>query len=184
MTPVSEKQTCGTCKHKGEPMDRKLKQWAKTTGALFPVRKAIGYDAGEGHRLTKTSPAPALWTAWYPLGEWGWDREKCREVATAAGFRCVAKSACFFCPAMKKAEIVAMSETHPDLMTRALAIEDGLAPRTRAVLDDDGEIIGTEPAPKIGLGGTFRWRDVLTRDRDQSRLDYEENVFVPCGCSE
>ncbi len=154
-------------KHKGEPMDRRLKQWAKATGASFPVRKAIGYDAGEGHRLTKTSPAPALWTAWYPLGEWGWDREKCREVATAAGFRCVAKSACFFCPAMKKAEIVAMSETHPDLMARALAIEE------KSVTKNDR-----------GLGGVFKWRDVLTRDRAQARFDYEENVFLPCGCVE
>ena len=154
-------------KHKGQPMDRRLRKWAKDNVVGLPVTKAIGYDAGEGHRLQKVSPEPGLWTAWYPLGEWGWDRARCVEVARSAGFRCVVKSACFFCPATKRGEIIRMAETHPDLMDRALRLE------AAAVTANDR-----------GLGGTFKWADVLQGDRDQLRFDMEENPFLPCGCVE
>lgn len=154
-------------KHKGQVMDARLKRWAKANGVKLPIRKAIGYDYGEGHRLQKVSPEPAIWTAWYPLGEWKWDREKCEQVARAAGFRCVQKSACFFCPASKKGEVIRLAETHPDLMERALRIE------ANALTREDR-----------GLGGTFKWADVLKGDRDQMRFDMEENPFLPCGCVE
>ena len=154
-------------KHKGMVMDARLKRWAKATKTPLPILKAIGYDYGEPWRTQKTSPEPKIWTAWYPLAEWKWDREKCHEVANAAGFKCVQKSACFFCPASKKGEIIRMAETHQELMARALAIE-----------------ATSETRNDRGLGGTFKWAEILKGDRDQMRFDMEENPFVPCGCVE
>lgn len=153
-------------KYKGEVLDRALRNTAKTNGWTLPVRKAIGYDSGEPWRAQKMSPAPKLWTAWYPLVEWGWDREKCDDVLSAEGFQ-PPKSSCFFCPAMKKGEIISLSETHPEYMERALAIEDAAQANTTR-----------------GLGGSFKWREILNADRDQVRFDFDENPLIPCGCVE
>lgn len=36
----------------------------------------------------------------------------------------ISKSSCWYCPAMKRSEIVALHHDHPDLFARALAVED------------------------------------------------------------
>src|SRR5215468_4909221 len=79
------------------------------------VVKAIGLDANEEHRLTwsrsikpKAKQSRESWldqhyfVYWYPLMEWGWDREHCKRVIADAGLPIPVKSACFFCPASKK----------------------------------------------------------------------------------
>lgn len=113
-------------KWKGEPLDRHAKK-------LYPdeqVIRAIGYDAGKkdmrrgrGVQDTKHSK----W--WYPLREWGWDREICEDEIRLAGLPVPEKSCCFFCPAMKPAELVHLARVSPDLVRRAVAIEDGAQPR-------------------------------------------------------
>jgi len=153
-------------KYKGEPLDKRLKELVKAKGLTPPVKKAIGYDAGEPWRANKTSSVPRLWTAWYPLVEWGWTREQCKTILWYEGFT-PPKSSCFFCPAYKKGEIIRLWETDPDYMDRAIAIERAAQANTTR-----------------GLGGSFHWEDILKADHSQARFDFTENPFIPCGCVE
>ncbi len=129
------------------------------------VVKAIGLDAGEGHRLTWAKPAPGperkpsreawldehYFAYWYPLHEWGMDRAACERCIRDAGLPVPVKSACFFCPASKKQEILQLRDRHPDLLDRALAIEDAARPSLTSVK---------------GLGRSFSWADFLNAADD------------------
>jgi hypothetical protein len=124
------------------------------------VVKAIGLDIGENHRLTwarstkqndeKQSREAWLdehfFTYWYPLMEWAMDRAACERVISEAGLPVPVKSACFFCPASKKQEIIWLREQHPELMERALKIERNAMPNLTSV---------------AGLGRSFSWADFL-----------------------
>ena len=106
------------------------------------VVKAIGLDASEDHRLTwarqpeekEKRESREAWldrhyfSYWYPLMVWGMDRAKCQAVIVKAGLPVPIKSACWFCPASKKHEIVWLQEHHPDLMERAFASRETLRP--------------------------------------------------------
>jgi hypothetical protein len=126
------------------------------------VVKAIGLDAGEEHRLTWARAEPGegkrptreAWLDahyfhyWYPLLEWGYDRERCKQIIAAAKLPVPIKSACFFCPASKKQEILWLQEHHPELLERALAIERNAQAKLISVK---------------GLGRSFSWEGYLTR---------------------
>jgi hypothetical protein len=129
------------------------------------VVKAIGLDAGEEHRRTwsqwpATKAKRLSREAWldqnffvyyYPLMEWGYDRERCKQVISAAGLPVPVKSACFYCPASKKREILWLEEHHPELLSRALAIETNAMPKLTSVK---------------GLGRSFSWADYLAQAND------------------
>jgi hypothetical protein len=61
------------------------------------------------------------------------------------------KSACWFCPASKKPEIVWLQQHHPDLLGRALAIERNARDGLTSVK---------------GLGRSFSWEEYLARLND------------------
>lgn len=161
-------------KYKHEPQDRALVKAMRESGVVH-ARRAIGYDANESHRIKKEhlgerKLAKGLtWEAWYPLVEWGWRREECYAAICRHNLPQPGKSACFFCPAMKKREVFDLREKHPDLLQRALAIED-LAQETNRT-------------PR-GLGGqNNKWRDWLAQDEAQGKLwDWIEPTHIPCGC--
>ena len=95
--------------------------------------KVIGYDAGESRRADNAKKIVSKdYDYWYPLVDWGWDRAKCEEVVTQAGFR-PAKSSCFFCPSMTKKEIVQLRQDYPELMDRAIQMEQVAAPNLARV---------------------------------------------------
>ncbi len=128
-------------------------------------RKAIGFDAGEERRI-KTSQDPMV-ENWYPLVEWNLWREECEAICVQEGLP-IAKSACFFCPSSKKFEILQLAKQHPELIERAIAMENNAKLTTVK-----------------GLGRSFAWRDFLNADKMQLKMD----VFmdsglpeVPCGC--
>lgn len=106
------------------------------------VVKAIGYDAGpsDGRRIKDFRDAK--YRFWYPLREFGLDRAACIELIRSEGLAVPSKSACFFCPATKKPELVQLQGQHPDLFERALAIEHKAFPNLRSVR---------------GLGRSFAW---------------------------
>jgi hypothetical protein len=132
------------------------------------VVKALGLDAGEHHRVRwQTRPPPAgnrlsrdqrldrdYFSYWYPLYDWRYDRPRCVEVIRAAGLPVPMKSACFFCPASKRQEILWLRERHPDLLGRALAIERNARDGLTSVR---------------GLGRSFSWEAYLA-DRDDPPL--------------
>jgi hypothetical protein len=124
------------------------------------VVKAVGLDAGEQHRLTWARAKPGkvrrpsreqwldehFFAYWYPLIRWGMDRAACVRIIEAAGLPVPPKSACYFCPASKKPEIIELKVRHPDLLKRALAIEANALPKLTSVK---------------GLGRSYAWAEFL-----------------------
>lgn len=121
-------------KWKGEPLDRTVKEtFAEHIRHGGKVSRAIGYDAGpcDSKRGGVESEGPWRWI--YPLREWGWDRERCEREIAAAGLPVPPKSACFYCPSTKPAELVQLAKRHPDLARRAIIMEDNARPNLRKI---------------------------------------------------
>lgn len=112
-------------KWKGEPIDARVRAiYADHVRAGGKVLRAIGYDAGpcDSKRGTRESEGPWQWI--YPLRDWGWDRERCMAEIESAGLPVPPKSACFFCPSTKPAELIQLAKRHPELARRAVVMED------------------------------------------------------------
>lgn len=152
-------------KFKGQPQDTALKRWATERNIPLPMTKAIGFDAGEPRRARPVSAAPDIFVPWYPLIEWNWYREECVEAIRRHGIPVPGKSSCFFCPAMKRHEIIALSKLNPDLFQRAVAIEQGAKTTT----------------PR-GLGGHGKfWEQIVKNENAQYKFE-DFDVDEPCGC--
>ena len=94
------------------------------------VVKLIGFDAGEARRVKY--PVDRRFDFEYPLVEWGIFREDCVETCRRHGF-VIPKSSCFYCPSMRKPEILALREQHPELLARALALETKAKPHLLSI---------------------------------------------------
>lgn len=148
------------------------------------VHKFIGYDAGETRRIQHAAPIDEVdkkYEKHYPLYEWGWTREECVRVIERAGLPKPGKSSCFFCPSMKKKEIQALWENHPDLFQRAIDLEHGAAATNRTVK---------------GLGRDWSWENyynefMANKEFEDAQITFDE-LFpdspggclcgAPCGC--
>lgn len=90
------------------------------------VTKLIGYDAGPRDRRRQAA-ASGKWPPGhryrYPLIEWGWTREHCIDLIAAEGLPIPVKSACWMCPASKRAEVDWLAATHPALVRAATEME-------------------------------------------------------------
>jgi hypothetical protein len=160
-------------KHKVEPQNKMIRGWMKGNGYLEIIR-AIGYDAGEGHRavdieymqLSKTLRA----NNWYPLIEWMWTRSECVDTIKRHGLPLPGKSSCFFCPAMKSSEILRLREEYPEYFKRAIAMETNMVVKGRV----------------RGLNFGIPWSEIVNADDDQLKLfawlDKNEAPKIPCGC--
>lgn len=118
-------------KWKGEPQNKFLNRWAPARAEWKAGRKlvkAIGYDNGKADSRRVKAINDPKYDLWYPLRDWGWDREACMDVILADGLPLPVKSACFFCPGTKKAELQDFAGSHPELLERALVIERKAAP--------------------------------------------------------
>ncbi|HEY0076839.1 MAG TPA: phosphoadenosine phosphosulfate reductase [Abditibacteriaceae bacterium] len=154
-------------KWKVGPQNKYCNNWQPAREAWacgVKVKKVIGYDAsprdacrgtfgqdgtGKGKCICcRTNPCKK-YDYWYALLEWGIDRDGCKDIIRSAGLPVPPKSACFFCPASHKDEIIWLAETHPQLAKRALRMEDNF-------------LTGRHPARSTkGLGRRYAWRDVL-----------------------
>jgi hypothetical protein len=158
---------------KHEPMEKYLKAWMREN-EVTNVRKAIGYHADEGYRSHNKPTTKELAKGlhehyWYPLLEWQWYQEECVEAIRRHGLPQPGKSACYFCPASKRSEVVALKAHYPELLNKALAIEASAQARNRT---------------KVGLGGGGNlWADWLAMDEAQSKLMLDiEPHEIPCAC--
>jgi hypothetical protein len=136
-------------KYKRTPQDKFLRRWPPALECWArggKVVKAIGFDAGPADSRRRRFTEDALFHYWYPLVDWGYDRGRCVEVIRAADLPVPMKSACWFCPASKKHEIIWLQEHHPELLGRALAIERNAHAKLRTVK---------------GLGRGFSWEAYL-----------------------
>ena len=154
-------------KFKRRPQDRFVSNWepAKATWAAGgKCVKLIGYDADEDRRVRNAPKEDSKYTYRYPLFEWDWDRTDCIAAIDRAGLPRPGKSACFFCPSSKRAEILELQREHPDLYARACALEE------TAVL-----------TTIKGLGRRWAWRDLPAMDAAAVR-SLPEPDETPCGC--
>lgn len=153
-------------KWKVAPQNQFCNNWAPARTAWaagLRVKKIIGYDAsprdscrgtfgqdgkGKGKCICcRTNPCKK-YEYWYPLIEWGIDRDGCKDIIQAAGLPIPPKSACYFCPASHKEEIIWLRQEHPELYQRAIAIEE-------TWLNGRHEKKSTR-----GLGRRFKWSEV------------------------
>lgn len=135
-----------------EPLRRRLPENVQAWAEGKKVTKVIGFDASETRRTYAGIGAEAdEYDYWYPLQDWGWDRERCKKEIDRAGLPVPIKSACFFCPAMKKPEIHDLRDRDPQQYAAALAMEQGYRTGRHWRGDD---------ASTQGLGRRFAWMDI------------------------
>lgn len=159
---------------KREPIDKFLNHWPRYRSARLAGLKGVrlfGYDVDERHRALKTEDDN--WLYRYPLIEWGWGREEAAAAVAAAGLPSPGKSACFFCPSSKKKEILSLRDEEPELLARALEMEDRARPGLTSVK---------------GLGRRFSWRGFLESEDAKAApvcrlpvLD-DDTDDLPCEC--
>lgn len=124
------------------------------------VVKLLGFDAGEPHRARAS--ADPKYEHRYPLLEWDWGREECERAIAAAGLPPPGKSACFFCPNSKPAEVRSLRRDAPDLFARAIRLE-----------------ANAELTTLKGLGRRFAWAAL-----DAAGPVPAGGGEMPCGCSD
>lgn len=157
-------------KHKIQPQDKFLNHWQPTLDcwkAGFKAVKYVGYDADESHRAENADKRnDPKYTNRYPLIEWDITREECLDMIKTAGLEPPKKSACFFCPSSKKHEIVELYQQYPDLLDRALKMEDN-----------------AELTTIKGLGRNFSWKTIIELHKDQKELPFT-GFDLPCECTD
>lgn len=153
-------------KYKIQPQDKFVNNWppAKEIWASGgKITKLIGYDTDESHRSQKDY-SDDKYSFRYPLIEWGMGRQECIDSIKAAGLCLPGKSACYFCPNSKPSEIKQLAAVYPELMDRAIAMEQG-ANLTHIA----------------GLGRNYAWKDIIATDE----MFADEYMFTPemaCEC--
>ena len=94
LVPQSGGARLCSAKSKGWPLDLYI---ANLTHGR-PFWHAMGFETGEMSRVRKDSPWRANRRPWYPLVEWGWDREACERYIYDKLGVWWPKSCCSFCP--------------------------------------------------------------------------------------
>lgn len=139
-------------------LDRWIAQWQPAIerwAAGEKVARLIGIHAGETRR--GKIPDDNKFTYRFPLREWGWGQSECESAIARHGINIPVKSACFFCPAMRKVEVLALASDHPDLFERAVEMERNAQ-----------ECGGLEVVK--GLGRHWSWEQLVKSDKQQLRM--------------
>lgn len=131
---------------------RPQRRYIKQQGIVDPLW-LVGFHAGERFRTYREGNQRN--DVRFPLIEWGWDQAKCLSVLAEAGIPNPGKSACFYCPAMKKHEVLELKQKHPDLLERAIEMERIAKPNLTTVK---------------GLGRSWAWADLVSADEAQLKL--------------
>jgi hypothetical protein len=121
-------------KWKAAPQHKFIQSWGPAIeywAAGGQVKKVIGYDAGrkDQKRVTYACNAEVEdehYEYWYPLAEWGWDRERCQREILRARLPLPPKSSCYFCAAMQPEEV---SGLEPDYLAGIVRLEARARPR-------------------------------------------------------
>jgi hypothetical protein len=145
-------------KWKRAPMDRHLKTWQPAVDAWAnneQVCRLIGIHAGEMRR--GQIPDDVRFVYRYPLIYWDWTQVQCEEACRRELGYAPVKSACFFCPAMRKVEVIQLSKQHPELFARAVELEHNAE-------ECDGLTVVK------GLGRHWSWEGLVAADEAQQRL--------------
>jgi|GEM_PF-1736037 len=110
---------------------RRCPGWAPALESIAAGRrpyKLIGYDFGPADtcRFQKASTQKRKdpFRFLYPLQQMQWTREDCILAILDAGLPVPTKSSCFFCLGTKPWEIYWLAASYPELLQRAIAMED------------------------------------------------------------
>ena len=157
-------KTCSQ-KYKVQPQDKYCNNWQPAKELWKSgqkITKLIGFDADESHRAREWEDEKYI--NQYPLVEWDMGRDECIKTISEAGLCPPGKSACYFCPSSKPSEIRQLAKNNPELMARAIAMEEN----------------ASLTAIK-GLGRRFSWKDVIAQG---SLFDdgYDSTPELVCGC--
>jgi len=158
-----------TSKWKQQPADKFVRAHPLVAAAHARgevVERWIGFDADEPHRAERMlakNPDPTLWRWRAPLVEWGLGRADCLAAIAAAGLPSPGKSACWMCPSSKKSDIDTLGRDHPELLARALKMEQAAIA--------SGNLVS-----RAGLGGRLNWTQYVAA---KAGLEPED---APCGC--
>ena len=121
-------------KWKATPQDKYVEKWQPAIDCWADgkrVVKCIGFDASEERRTFSPGPDDSpLYEYAYPLQDWGWDRERCKEEIASVGLPEPPKSSCFFCPAMKPWEV---KDLPADKLRRIVVMEARAKPRLEKI---------------------------------------------------
>jgi hypothetical protein len=128
------------------------------------IKKIIGYDCGESHRIKEY--VNDKYELWYPLVDWGWHREDCVDAIVKEGLPKPNKSACFFCPSTKIEEIKELYDTEPELIAKAIFMEDN-----------------AELTQVKGLGRNYSWKSVIDYYERQADM-FKHSPEISCDCFE
>ena len=166
-------KTCSQ-KHKIAPQDKFCNNYQHCKdvwSADEKIYRYVGYDAGEENRILNAKAinlSDKKYKNVYSLYDWGWYREDCVKKIQEYEISLPGKSSCFFCPSMKKSEIKQLQRIYPELLQRALAIEDNAQETLETVK---------------GLGRNYAWRDFINGVESQIEMciGYGDGT-MPCGC--
>lgn len=156
--------------------DRKRRQASDKIDArrALPVVMAVGFDdscadKGRRARADRINAAATKTAHWFPLQDWGWERQQCEAAIAAStlgdhleqatGSRVPPKSSCVMCAAMKKREVLDLARTEPENMLRCLVLE------LRA---KEGKNLFRRP----GLGINWSWSSFLEAHADEPGLGW------------
>lgn len=157
-------KTCSQ-RFKGDPQNVFVNNYVPAIeewGTGRKVTKLIGFDADEPHRAKEFSDNK--YQVQYPLIDWDMGRDECLNTIREAGLCLPGKSACFFCPSSKPAEIRWLAHNYPELADRALAME-----------------ANANLTSIKGLGRRFAWADLLAQ-AEMLDDDYHLTPELTCGC--
>jgi hypothetical protein len=151
-------------KHKIAPQDKYVNNWLPAKSewkAGRKITKLIGYDADEPHR--GNIKIDKKYNYWHPLkDDWDMGRDECIKTIKNSGLCLPGKSACFYCPSSHKSEILELQDMYPQLMDRAIAIEQGA----------DLRVIK-------GLARRWAWKDLI---RQKDAFGFERPPELSCDC--
>lgn len=153
-------------KHKRAPQDKYVNNWKparEVWKAGGKVVKLIGYDFDEQRRAKIKDDEKYIYD--YPLIDWKWGRDECIDAIEKEGIPLPGKSACFFCPSSKKKEVLKLQEEHPELMARAIKMEE------------NANLTSVK-----GLGRSYSWKELIYFSGAQTTLFNESNIDIDCGC--
>ena len=134
------------------------------------INRYVGYDAGEETRKINAQVYDMLdkkYSNIYPLIDWNWYRDDCVRVIKYEGLEVPKKSSCFFCPSMKKREIIELKNSEPLLFERAVFMEQNATNNLITVK---------------GLGRNYAWSDFIHNKEIQVGMCGMEEIGTPCGC--
>jgi len=112
---------------------RPIARWIKVNAPGCVLGKGISTD--EPHRATPSRESDG-YTSAYPLIELGYSRSDCLRIAAKAGLPQPPKSSCWFCPYKTTDQWITLRREHPDLFSKAAALEDSLNAKREAIGKD------------------------------------------------